>query len=261
MRTPLIAGNWKMHRTHLEAMHLVQALGHELADHRFDLVEVAVCPPFTALRTIQTLIDADRYSFVLGAQNTYIEKEGAFTGEVSPVMLKALDVTYVIVGHSERREIFSETDEYVNLQVKAALAHDLVPIMCCGETEAERDEGTTEAKVERQVRAGLKGVSAPHAARLVVAYEPIWAIGTGKTATPQDAQTTISFIRGVLSDAYGNDVAGVMRILYGGSVKAGNTAALMSQPDVDGGLVGGASLDAAEFAAIVKATRETVKSR
>jgi triosephosphate isomerase len=257
MRTPLVAGNWKMHKTHLEGMHLVQALAHELADHRFDLVEVAVCPPFTALRTIQTLIDADRYSFVLGAQNTYIEPEGAFTGEVSAAMLKALDVTYVIVGHSERREVFGETDEYVNGQVKATLANDLVPIMCCGETEVEREEGATEAKVERQVRGGLKGVSDKQVAGLVVAYEPIWAIGTGKTATPQDAQATISYIRGVLADTFGNDIANVVRILYGGSVKAGNAAALMSQPDVDGGLVGGASLDAAEFAAIVKATLAT----
>jgi triosephosphate isomerase len=254
MRRPLIAGNWKMYKTHLEAMHLVQALGHELADHRFDLVEVAVCPPFTSLRTIQTLIDADRYQFALGAQNTHVENEGAFTGEISPVMLKALDVTYVILGHSERREIFGETDEYVNLQVKAVLANGLTPIMCCGETEGEREAGATEDKVERQIRQGLKGVSPQHAAGVVIAYEPIWAIGTGVTATPQDAQETISYIRSLLNEIYDDAVANATRILYGGSVKAGNAAALMGQPDIDGGLVGGASLDAAEFAAIVKAT-------
>jgi triosephosphate isomerase len=254
MRTPLIAGNWKMFKTHLEGMRLVQALAHELAGHDFEAVEVAVCPPFTALRTIQTLIDSDRYSFALGAQNMYAENEGAFTGEVSPVMLAALDVKYVILGHSERREHFSETDEVVNAKVKAALAHGLVPIMCCGETEMERENGRTEAKVERQVREGLRGVKPDQAAGLVIAYEPIWAIGTGKTATPDDAQATISFVRDVLVGAFGDDIAGRTRILYGGSVKAGNAAELMKQPDVDGGLVGGASLEAGEFAAIVKAT-------
>jgi triosephosphate isomerase (TIM) len=254
MRKALIAGNWKMFKTHLEAMRLVQALAHELAGHDYGAVEVAVCPPFTALRTIQTLIDSDRYQFALGAQNMYMEREGAFTGEVSPVMLSALDVRYVILGHSERREHFQETDEEVNAKVKAALAHDLVPIMCCGETDMERENGRTEAKVERQVREGLRGVKPDQVAGMVIAYEPIWAIGTGKTATPDDAQGTISYIRRVLSDTSGEEAAGATRILYGGSVKAGNAAELMKQPDVDGGLVGGASLDAGEFAAIVKAT-------
>jgi triosephosphate isomerase (TIM) len=254
MRTPLIAGNWKMFKTHLEAMRLVQALAHELAGHDYEAVEVALCPPFTALRTVQTLIDSDRYEFALGAQNMYMEKEGAFTGEVSPVMLSALDVRYVILGHSERREHFNEADDDVNAKVKAALAHDLVPIMCCGETDIERENGRTEAKVERQVRGGLRGVKPDQAAGMVIAYEPIWAIGTGKTATPDDAQGTISYIRRVLSDTSGDEAAAATRILYGGSVKAGNAAELMKQPDVDGGLVGGASLDAGEFAAIVKAT-------
>lgn len=255
MRIPLIAGNWKMYRTHLEAMMLVQQLGHELADHDFERVEVAVCPPFTALRTIQTLIDSDRYRFVLGAQNMYFESEGAFTGEVSPGMLKALDVHYVILGHSERREYFDETDEGVNAKARAAFANDLVPIICCGETEAEREAGRTQGKVDGQVRASLEGLKSEDAARAVIAYEPIWAIGTGKTATPEDAQETIAYIRKVVADESGPEVADAMRILYGGSVKAGNAAALMSQPDVDGALVGGASLDAAEFAAIVKATK------
>ena len=254
-RKPLIAGNWKMHMTHLEAMRLVQALNHELISHDFDKIEVVVCPPFTALRTIQTLIDADRYAFGLGAQNMHSEGNGAFTGEVSAGMLAALDVQYVIVGHSERRELFGETDEQVNAKVRAAFAHELIPIMCCGETEAEREAGGTEAKVERQIKAGLDGVTAEQADGVVIAYEPIWAIGTGRTATPEDAQKTIAFIRSVVSGVFTKDVAEGMRILYGGSVKAGNASALMGQTDIDGALVGGASLEAGEFAAIVKATK------
>ena len=255
MRTPLIAGNWKMHKTHLEAMMLVQQLAHELVEHDFERVEVAVCPPFTALRTIQTLIDSDRYSFKLGAQNMHVEKEGAYTGEVSAGMLKALAVDYVILGHSERRELFGETDEGVNAKVKAAWANDLIPFVCCGETESEREAGETNAKVDRQVRAAFSGIKPDLARRTVIAYEPIWAIGTGKTATPDDAQNTISYIRDVIVQLYGDDLARDVRILYGGSVKAGNAAALTGQPDVDGALVGGASLDAGEFAAIVKAAK------
>lgn len=254
-RKPLIAGNWKMHMTHLEAMRLVQALNHELISHDFDKIEVVVCPPFTSLRTIQTLIDADRYAFGLGAQNMHSETQGAFTGEVSAGMLSALDVTYVILGHSERRELFGETDDVVNAKVRAAIAASLIPIMCCGETEGEREAGRTEAKVEGQLKEGFSGVDAEKAAELVLAYEPIWAIGTGRTATPEDAQKTIAFIRSVVAGIFDEEVAGGMRILYGGSVKAGNAAALIGQPDIDGALVGGASLDAAEFAAIVKATK------
>jgi triosephosphate isomerase len=255
MRTPLIAGNWKMNKTHLDGMRLVQGLAHELAGHNFDRVEVVVCPPFTALRTIQTLIDSDRYQFGLGAQNMHHEKEGAFTGEVSGAMLKSLDVDYVILGHSERREIFKETDGDINLKVKAAFANGLIPIVCCGETEQEHESGATESKVEGQVRAAFEGVKPEVAVKAVVAYEPIWAIGTGKTATPEDAQSTIAYIRKVLGSTLGDDVAQAIRILYGGSVKSGNAATLMGQPDVDGALVGGASLEAQEFAAIVKATQ------
>jgi len=255
MRTPLIAGNWKMFKTHLDAMRLVQGLAHELAGHNFDRVEVVVCPPFTSLRTIQTLIDSDRYQIGLGAQNMHHEKEGAFTGEVSAAMLRSLDVAYVILGHSERREIFKEADADINLKVKAAFAAGLLPIVCCGETESERDAGATESKVETQMRAAFDGVKPETAAKAVVAYEPIWAIGTGKTATPEDAQATIAFIRKVLGSTLGDDVAASMRILYGGSVKSGNAAALMGQADIDGALVGGASLEAQEFAAIVKATK------
>ena len=255
MRTPLIAGNWKMYNTHLEGMVLVQQLGHELADFDFDRVEVAVCPPHTSLRTIQTLIDSDRYSFKLGAQDVYPEKQGAFTGEVAPPMLKSLAVLYVIVGHSERR-LLGENDDNVNRKVKACFAFDLIPIMCCGETGGERAAGQTRATVSRQVRAGLAGVRAEQARRSVVAYEPIWAIGTGKTATPDDAQETIAYIRSVIAEVFDDGVAGDIRILYGGSVKSGNAAALIGQPDVDGALVGGASLDAVEFASIVKAARK-----
>lgn len=255
MRTPLIAGNWKMHKSHLDAMRLVQGLAHELAGHSFDRVEVVVCPAFTALRTIQTLIDSDRYEFGLGAQNLHHEKEGAFTGEISGSMLRSLDVDYVIVGHSERREIFRESDSDVNLKIKAAFANELVPIVCCGETEQEREAGQTESKVEGQVRAAFDGIKPDVAGKAVVAYEPIWAIGTGKTATPEDAQTTIAHIRKVLGSVLGDAVAQEMRILYGGSVKSGNAAALMSHADIDGALVGGASLEAQEFASIVKAVK------
>jgi triosephosphate isomerase len=255
MRTPLIAGNWKMHKTHLEAMVLVQQLAHELAGHDFDAVEVAVCPPFTALRTIQTLIDSDRYSFALGAQNMHTEKEGAYTGEVSAPMLKALDVDYVILGHSERRELFGETDDGVNAKTKATFAHEMTPIVCVGETESEREAGQTEMKVTRQVEAALDGLKPEVIARLVIAYEPIWAIGTGKTATPQDAQATIALVRKVVAGAHSQDAAENVRILYGGSVKSGNAAALLSQADIDGALVGGASLEGPEFAAIVKAAK------
>jgi triosephosphate isomerase len=185
----------------------------------------------------------------------YHETKGAFTGEVSAPMLAALNVKYVILGHSERRELLGETDEGVNKKAKAAFSHKLVPIICCGETDEEREEGKTEEKVERQIRAAFDGLKEEHARAAVVAYEPIWAIGTGKTATPDDAQATVAYIRKVLSDKVGADVADAIRILYGGSVKAGNAAALTGQPDIDGALVGGASLEAGEFAAIVKATR------
>ncbi len=255
MRTPLIAGNWKMNNTHHEAIKLVQQLGYELSGHNYRDVEVAVCPPFTSLRTVQTLIESDRLEFALGAQNMHFEESGAYTGEVSAQMLKALRCKYVILGHSERRELFGETDDGVNKKVKVAFQNELVPIVCCGETEGERDAGETQSKVERQVRAGLSGLRPEQLRETVVAYEPIWAIGTGKTATPDDAQETISYVRRVIADEFSDDTAGEVRILYGGSVKAGNAKALMSQDDVDGALVGGASLDAAGFAAIVKAAR------
>ena len=255
MRRPMIAGNWKMNLTHFDAIKLTQQLGYELGGAEVERVEVVLCPPFTSLRTVQTLIESDNYELGLGAQNMHWEADGAFTGEVSASMLKALRVRYVILGHSERRQHFGEHDDVVNRKVKAAFASGLVPIMCCGETEAEREAGDTNAKVERQVRQGLDGLTSQHLENVVLAYEPIWAIGTGRTATPDDAQATISFIRAVVADVAGDSIAASVRILYGGSVKAGNAASLTGRPDVDGALVGGASLDAGEFAAIVKATR------
>lgn len=254
MKTPLVAANWKMHRTHLEALMLVQQLSYELDDFDFDAVEVVLCPAFTSLRTVQTLIDSDRLHFKLGAQDVHWEDEGAYTGEVSPRMLAALDVDYVIVGHSERRQHFGESDDIVRRKLDAVLGAGLVPIVCVGESEAERDGGQTEGKVGGQVKAAFDGLHADPA-KVVVAYEPIWAIGTGRTATPDDAQETIAFIRSVIADVSGDDAARAVRIQYGGSVKPGNAAALMGRPDVDGLLVGGASLDAADFAAIVKASK------
>ena len=251
-RKPLISGNWKMHHNHFEAIQLVQKLSFRLDPKVYDSVDVSVHPPFTDIRSIQTVIDADKLSLILGAQNCHWEEKGAFTGEVSPAMLAKLNVTYVIVGHSERREIFGETDEWVNKKVHAVFKYGMTPIMCVGETLDERESGNTDAKVGGQVRAGLAGVSAESVASMVIAYEPIWAIGTGRNATPDDAQSTIAAIRSVVADVAGGDAAAAVRIQYGGSVKPANATELMAQPDIDGALVGGASLEADEFAAIVQ---------
>jgi triosephosphate isomerase len=252
-RKSLISGNWKMHHTHLDAIRLVQKLSYALKESDYERVDVSVHPAFTSLRAIQTLLDADNIPIALGAQHCHWEEQGAYTGEVSPVMLAKLDVKYVIAGHSERREIFGETDEWVNKKVTSILAHAMTPILCCGETLEEREAGSTEDKVSRQVRAGLAGVSKEQVGGLVIAYEPIWAIGTGRNATPEDAQTTCATIRAVVGDAFGADAAAAVRIQYGGSVKPANAAELLGQPDIDGALVGGASLDADDFAAIIHA--------
>jgi triosephosphate isomerase len=254
MRRPLIAGNWKMNLTHFDAIKLVQQLGYELAERDVERVEVVLCPPFTSLRTVQTLVETDHYEFGLGAQNMHPDTDGPYTGEVSPVMLKALRVRYVIIGHSERRELFGESDDFVAQKVRAAFSHGLTPILCCGETESERSRGQTEAKVSGQIEAALEGLTPEQLRATVVAYEPIWAIGTGQTATPDDAQTTIAYIRSVVAGIAGAPGGEAVRILYGGSVKAGNAGALLAQSDIDGALVGGASLEASEFAAIVKAS-------
>ena len=251
-RKPIISGNWKMHHNHFEAIQTVQKLHYRLDGDDHSSVEVTVHPPFTDLRSVQTIIEADKMKLGLGAQNCHWEDKGAFTGEVAPPMLAKLDVGWVIVGHSERRELFGETDDTVNKKVKAVIANGMVPIMCCGETLDEREQNMAEAKVEGQLREGLAGLSGAAAGKLVVAYEPIWAIGTGRTATSEDAQAMCAKVRSVVADVFGADAAAAVRIQYGGSVKPGNIAELMAQPDIDGALVGGASLDADEFAAIVQ---------
>jgi triosephosphate isomerase len=251
-RKPIMAGNWKMHHNHLEAIQVVQKLSYRLSSEDYERCEVVVCPSFTSLRSIQTVIEADNLPIGLGAQNVFWEEKGAYTGEVSPPMLAKLAVSYVIVGHSERREIFGETDEMVNRKVKAVFAHGMTPIMCVGETLDEREAGETAAKVSRQVQAGLDGVDAKQVGAMVVAYEPIWAIGTGRNATPEDANETIGTIRSMVAGLAGEAAGTSIRIQYGGSVKPGNIAAIMAQPEIDGALVGGASLEADDFAQIVR---------
>jgi triosephosphate isomerase len=245
-RTPYLAANWKMHKTVAEAADFVDALLPRIAATRHDVV---ICPPFLALSEV---VERSRGSAVrVAAQNMHEERSGAFTGEVSAPMLVELDVEAVILGHSERRQYFGETDEALARKVPAALAAGLEPILCVGESEEARDAGRTEAVLEAQLQADLAAVEGPELARVVIAYEPIWAIGTGRTATPEQAQETIAFVRDVLRERGG--AADAVRILYGGSVKPGNAAELLSQPDIDGALVGGASLDPGDFAAIVEA--------
>jgi triosephosphate isomerase len=251
-RKPLISGNWKMHKNHFEAIQLVQKLSYALPKDTYDDVDVSVHPPFTDLRSIQTVLDADKIPILLGAQHCHFEEQGAFTGEISPGMLEKLNVKYVIAGHSERRELFGETDELVNAKVHAIFKHGMTPIACCGETLEEREAGSTEDKVRTQVTAILHGLSPDQVARLVLAYEPIWAIGTGRTASSDDAQATCAFIRGLVGDIASAEAAAAVRIQYGGSVKPTNIAELMAQPDIDGALVGGASLEPDDFARIVR---------
>ncbi len=251
-RKSLMAGNWKMNATHLDAIQMVQKLSYRLDPGDYERVEVVVCPPFTALRSVQTVIEADHLLIRLGAQNTYPAAEGAFTGEVSPAMLAKLGVRYVIAGHSERRQLLGETDEFVNAKVKTVLAHEMTPILAVGETLDEREDGRTEERVATQLRAGLAGVPADQVAGLVIAYEPIWAIGTGRTASPDDAAAVIGHLRSLVGEQWGSDAAEAVRILYGGSVNPGNVAGLMAKRDIDGGLVGGASLDPDTFASVIR---------
>jgi triosephosphate isomerase (TIM) len=254
-RKPIIAGNWKMHHDHLVAIQVVQKLSYRLEMSDYEACEVVVCPPFTDLRTLQTLIDSDRLHIQLGAQNCHWENEGPFTGEVSPVMLAKLTVRYVIVGHSERRQLFGETDEIVSRKLRAVLRNQMTPIVCVGETLDEREAGMTTERVTSQTRAAFEGVKASDVATCVVAYEPIWAIGTGRNATPQDANETILVVRTAMRELYGEATAQSVRIQYGGSVKPGNAADLMAQPEIDGALVGGASLDPDDFARIIQYRR------
>ena len=251
-RKPIIAGNWKMNLNHLEAIALVQKLHYNLRPQDYDAVDVVVCPAFTALRSVQTLIEGDRIPMALGAQNCHWEDKGAFTGEVSPPMLARLKCSFVIVGHSERRQHFGETDDIVNRKAKAVITHEMTPIVCVGETLDEREAERTEEVVGAQVRASLAGIKGDTLAGIVVAYEPIWAIGTGKTAQSSDANAVIGFIRKTVAEISDRPTADAIRIQYGGSVNAGNIAAIMAEPEIDGALVGGASLDAEDFALIVR---------
>ncbi|MBV9208684.1 MAG: triose-phosphate isomerase [Actinobacteria bacterium] len=247
-----MAGNWKMHGNHLEAIALVQKLAFTLTDKDHDSVEVAVMPPFTALRSVQTLIDADKLRITYGAQDLSPHDSGAYTGDVSGPMLAKLGCRYVLAGHSERRQYHAETDELVNAKVHAALRNELTPVLCVGEPVEVRRAGDHLTHVLGQLDGSLKGVPAAAVAGMVIAYEPVWAIGTGEVATPEDAQEAIEAIRSRIGEVHDAETALAVRILYGGSVKAGNIAPIMAQPDVDGALVGGASLDAGQFAQICR---------
>jgi triosephosphate isomerase len=248
MRTPIIAGNWKLNKTPHEAILLVSELKREIVD--VEGVDIVLCPPFTALADVaDALTDTN---IALGAQNVFWEDAGAFTGEISAPMLKDLGVTYVIIGHSERRQYFHETNETVNKRLRAALKHGLVPIVCVGENLAQRESNKTFDVIRDHCEGSLSGLSAEEMGKVVLAYEPVWAIGTGKTATPQQAQEVHVFIRQLLGKMFGEETAGSVRIQYGGSVTPDNVVSLMAQADIDGALVGGASLKAPSFAAIVK---------
>ncbi|SES87922.1 triose-phosphate isomerase [Geodermatophilus poikilotrophus] len=267
-RRPLIAGNWKMNLTHLEAIGMVQKLAFSLKEPELEAAEVVVLPPFTALRSVQTLVNGDKLEIGYGAQDLSVQDSGAYTGEVSGAMLAALACRYVVVGHSERRALHGEDDAVVAGKVQAALRHGLVPILCVGEGLEVRRAGEHVAHCTAQLDAALEGLSAEQltgsgastgggggpgsGGGVVIAYEPVWAIGTGEVATPEDAQEVCGALRSRLAERFGADTAGVVRILYGGSVKAANTAGILAGPDVDGALVGGASLDADEFAQICR---------
>ena len=247
-RTPLIAGNWKMNLNHLEAIALVQKLAFALPEKYYDRVEVAVLPPFTDIRSVQTLVDADSMPITYGGQDLSPEDSGAYTGDVSGAMLAKLGCTWVVVGHSERRTIHGEDDALVNRKVHAAVKHGIVPILCVGEGLAVREAGRHVEHTTAQLLAGLENVSSQHAQTLVVAYEPVWAIGSGRVASAADAQEVCAAIRQALAGKYGETIAAGIRVLYGGSVKPSNVGEIVSQSDVDGALVGGASLDADGFA-------------
>lgn len=246
MRKPIIAGNWKMNMTPSESIQLVEELIPLVNDAT---CEVVICPPFVDIPSVAQMLAGTNIG--LGAQNVHFEAKGAYTGEISAPMLKELGVQYIIIGHSERREYFAETDETVNKKVKVALENGFVPIMCCGETLEQRESGVTEAFISGQIKAGLAGLSADDVKKTVVAYEPIWAIGTGKTATKEEAQATIAMIRKTIADMVGSEAAEAVRIQYGGSMNPKNVAELMAMPDIDGGLIGGAALKAEDFSKVV----------
>lgn len=250
-RTPLMAGNWKMNLNHIEAIALVQKLSYTFNAEDFAVLEVAVIPPFTDIRSVQTLVDGDKLALKYGAQDIAKADKGAFTGEISGPMLAKLGCTFVIVGHSERREYHGEDDQVVNLKTQAALRNNLTPIVCVGEGLEVRKAGDHVAHTLAQLDAALQGVSANDVANIVIAYEPVWAIGTGEVATPADAQEVCGAIRSRIREIHGS-AADQTRVLYGGSMKADNVADLMLEPDIDGGLVGGASLDPDEFVSVCR---------
>jgi triosephosphate isomerase (TIM) len=252
-RRPLVAGNWKMHLNHLEAIALVQKIAFSLKETELEAVEVVVLPPFTSVRSVQTLIDGDKLLLSYGAQDLSPHPQGAYTGDISGGMLAKLGCSYVVVGHSERRQHHHETDELVGAKLAAAYRSGLTPILCVGEPLATRDAGDHVAHCGSQLAAAVAKLPVEQARSLVVAYEPVWAIGTGKVATPEDAQEMCAELRTQLAERYSGDLADGVRLLYGGSVKGSNAAELMAKTDVDGALVGGASLDGAEFATICRA--------
>ena len=251
-RKPLISGNWKMNLNHFEATATLDKLRYLLTKDDYEAVDVSVHPPFTDIRTVQTFIESEKVKIGIGAQNCHWEEKGAYTGEVAPGMLAKLNVAYVIVGHSERREIFGETDIWVARKVNAVVTHGMTPILCCGETLEEREGAAHHGKITGQIHAGIEALTAEQVAEIVIAYEPIWAIGTGKTASADDAQEVCGWIREKVAQMKGADAAAAVRIQYGGSVKGTNAAELMAMPDIDGALVGGAALDPDEFARIVQ---------
>ena len=251
-RKPLISGNWKMNHNHFEAITMVQKLSWELNSDDYNACDVSVHPPFTNLRSIQTVLESDRIPISLGAQHCHQDEKGAYTGEVSAGMLEKLNVKLVIVGHSERREIFGESNRQINSKIKAIFKHGMTPILCVGETIEEREEGEAETKVRRQLEEGLQGIGRERIGAMVVAYEPIWAIGTGATATPEDAQNMCAYVRESIASIAGKSAAETLRVQYGGSVKPINAAELMTQKDIDGALVGGAALEAESFARIIQ---------
>lgn len=260
MRKPLIAGNWKMNLNHLEAIAVTQKLAYSLEDRDFDAVEVVVIPPFTHIRSVQTLVDGDKLRLLYGAQDISAAESGAHTGDISGSMLSKLGCTYVLIGHSERRSNHKEDDSLINRKIKSALANELKPILCVGEELQIRESGTHIQHILDQLRNSLKGFHKPDLKKIVVAYEPVWAIGTGKTATPEDAQEVCLAIRNELRVIGNDEIADNCRILYGGSVKSINTLDIMKEPDIDGALVGGASLDPEEFARISKFHRVLSKA-
>ena len=251
-RIPIVSGNWKMNHNHFDAIQFVQKLSYLLTKDDYNSVEITIHPPFTDIRSVQTLIDVDEVRIGLGAQHCHWEEKGAFPGEVSASFLGKLNVRYVICGHSERRELFAQTDEDVNRLIVSIFKAGMTPILCVGETLTERETGRTTAKVMGQVSAALQGRTPEQVSQMVIAYEPIWAIGTGRTATAGDAQAVVGAIRSQILESFGERAAMNVRLQYGGSVKASNIVEIMAQPDIDGVLVGGASLDPTEFARIIQ---------